>query len=100
MATLDLIPPQPAEPEPELHLLLPKGSEKSLWGSLTQNLKQTFFPEKLPPLVLTSQPIPVKDIWGFYGEYRKRSATASTIAHIVVIAAMILVTIYLGRRVV
>src|SRR5258708_6011418 len=100
MATLEFKPTQPAGPEPELHLLLPKDSEKSLWGSLTQNFRQTFFPEKLPPLVLTSQPIPVKDIWGFYNEYRKRSATASTIAHIVVVALLILGTIYLGRRVV
>src|SRR5258708_15160254 len=100
MATLEFKPTQPAGPEPELHLLLPKDSEKSLWGSLTQNFRQTFFPEKLPPLVLTSQPIPVKDIWGFYNEYRKRSATASTIAHIVVVALLILGTIYLVRRVV
>src|SRR5258708_24557065 len=100
MATLEFKPTQPAGPEPELHLLLPKDSEKSLWGSLTQNFRQTFFPEKLPPLVLTSQPIPVKDIWGFYNEYRKKSATASTIAHIVVITAIILITVYLGRHVI
>src|SRR6266852_210478 len=100
MATLEFKPPQPAESEPELHLLLPQDSDKSLLGSLAQNFKDTFFPKKLPPLVLTSQPIPVKDIWGFYNEYRKRSATASTIAHIVVVALLILGTIYLGRRVV
>jgi protein TonB len=100
MATLELESPQPAGSEPELNFLLPQDSEKSLWDSLTQNFKQTFFPEKLPPLVLTSRPIPVKDIWGFYDEYRKKSATASTIAHIVVIALLILGTLYLGRKVV
>jgi protein TonB len=100
MATLEFKPPQPVPPEPELNFLMPEGGQPSLWASLTQNFKQTFFPEKLPPLVLTSQPVPVKDIWGFYDEYRKKSATASTIAHIVVIALMILGTIYLGRRVV
>src|SRR5713101_9212733 len=100
MATLEFKPPQPAESEPELHLLLPQDSDKSLWGSLAQNFTDTFFPKKLPPLVLTSQPIPVKDIWGFYNEYKKRSATASTIIHIVLITALIVVTAYLGRRVV
>jgi protein TonB len=100
MATLEFKSPQPAESEPELHLLLPQGSDKSLWVSLTQNFKDTFFPKKLPPLVLTSQPIPVKDIWGFYAEYRKKSATASTIIHIVLITALILGTAYLGRRVI
>src|SRR6266849_5374560 len=100
MATFEFKPPQPVQSEPELHLLLPKGSETSLWGSLTQNFKDTFFPKKLPPLVLTSKPIPVKDIWGFYAEYRKTSATASTIIHIILITALILGTAYLGRRVI
>lgn len=100
MATLEFKPPQPAPSEPELNFLMPEGQQPSLWASLTRNFQQTFFPEKLPPLVLTSQPIPVKDIWGFYDEYRKRSATVSTIAHIVVITLLILGTIYLGRQVV
>src|ERR1700686_532154 len=100
MGTLELKPPQPVESEPELHLLMPQGSDKSLLGSLAQNVKDTFFPKKLPPLVLTSQPIPVKDIWGFYAEYRKQSATASTIIHIILITALILGTAYLGRRVI
>ena len=100
MATLEFKPPQPAEPEPELHLLLGKDYEPSLWNSLAQNVKDTFFPKKLPPLVLTSKPIPVKDIWGFYAEYHKKSATVSTIIHIVMIAALIAGTAYLGKRVI
>jgi protein TonB len=99
MATLDFKPPQSVEPAPELNFLMPEGQQPSLWASLTQNFKETFFPEKLPPLVLTSQPIPVKDIWGFYNEYKKRSATTSTIVHIVLIAALI-GTAYLGRHVI
>jgi TonB family protein len=100
METLEYIPPQSAEVEPELHLLMPQGSDPSLWDSLTQNFKDTFFPKKLPPLILTSKPIPVKDIWGFYAEYRKQSATASTIIHIVLITALILITGYLSRHVI
>lgn len=97
MATLEFKPPQTTEPE--LNLLMPKGSEQSLWGSLVQNFRDTFFPTPQPPLVLTSKPIPVKDIWGFYS-YKKSGATLSTIAHIVVLAAIIGATIYLGKRVV
>jgi TonB family protein len=100
MATLEFKPPQPVESEPELHLLMPQDSDKSLLGSLAQNVRDTFFPKKLPPLVLTSQPVPVKDIWGFYAEYRKQSATASTIIHIILITALIFGTAYLGRRVI
>src|SRR5579863_8274159 len=100
MATLEFKPPQSVEPEPELNFLMPEGQQPSLAASLAQNFRETFFPKKLPPLVLTSRPVPVKDIWGFYAEYRKQSATASTIIHIVVIAIIILGSIYLGKRVI
>jgi len=99
MATLEFKPPQSAEREPELNLLMPKGSERSLWASLRQNFKDTFFPEKLPPLVLTSKPVPVRDIWGFYG-HKKTSATLSSIAHIVGLAAVLAISAYFARPVV
>ena len=98
MATLEFKPPQNAEPEPELNLLM-KDSVPSLWDSLSQNFKETFFPKKLPPLVLTSKPIPVKDIWGFYN-YKKSGATLSMIAHIIVISAILIGTYYLGKKVI
>jgi TonB family protein len=79
---------------------MPKGTEQGLWSSLRRNFKETFFPEKLPPLVLTSKPVPVKDIWGFYGNYKKKSATLSLVAHIVVVSAILAGTIYFGRQVV
>src|SRR6266496_2416346 len=100
MATVELKPPQTADREPEFNLLMPKGTEQGLWSSLRKNFKETFFPEKLPPLVLTSKPVPVKDIWGFYGNYKKKSATLSLVAHIVVVSAILVGTIYLGRQVV
>src|SRR5438045_3101987 len=101
MATLEFIPPQSAEREPELNLLLPKGQgqEQSLWSSLRQNFKDTFFPEKLPPLVLTSKPVPVRDIWGFYN-YRKSSATLSMLAHIVGLAGILALSYYFGKPVI
>jgi len=84
--------------QPELNLLLPKDAEQPLWKSLFRNLDDYFFPKKLPPLVLTSKPEPVRDIWGFYN-YSKRGAMGSTIVHIVAIAGLIALT-YLGRQVV
>jgi periplasmic protein TonB len=100
MATLEFKPPQNAEPEPELNLLMPKGAEPGLWTSLRRNFKDTFYPEKLPPLVLTSKPVAVKDIWGFYADHKKRSATLSLALHAVVLTAILAVTIYLGKKVV
>jgi protein TonB len=97
MATLDIKPR--AEAEPELNLLLPKDAlDEPLWKSLFQNLDDFFFPKKQPPLILTSKPIPVKDIWGFYN-YKKNGAVGSTVVHVLAIAAIIGATI-LGRRVV
>ena len=74
MPTLDVKPR--GEAEPELNLLLSKSVlEEPLWKSLFTNLDEFFFPKKLPPLVLTSKPVPVKDIWGFY-DYKKNGVWA------------------------
>jgi len=97
MPTLDIKPR--GEAEPELNLLLSKSTlEEPLWKSLFQNLDDFFFPKKLPPLVLTSKPVPVKDIWGFY-DYKKNGVLGSTVVHMLAVAAIIGITL-LGRRVV
>ncbi|HEY2471964.1 MAG TPA: energy transducer TonB [Terracidiphilus sp.] len=36
--------------------------EKPIWRELYENVHDVFFPPKLPPLVLTSKPIPVPDL--------------------------------------
>ena len=41
----------------ELELLLPQTVTRPLWRSLLSNLHDRFFPEKLPPLQLTSRPM-------------------------------------------
>jgi len=98
MATVEQVKTQ-AKSEPELDLLLPKSTfEEPMWKSLVQNLRDLLFPQKLPPLVLTSKPVPVKDIWGFYN-YKKNGALGSTVAHIIVLAIIIEGTL-LARRVV
>jgi TonB family protein len=72
--------------------------EPSLWQSLYQQIHDKLYPEKLPPLQLTSRPVKVKDIWGDYN-YTKKSAIGSTVIHILVVGAVIGLTI-LGRNVV
>src|SRR6476620_9806930 len=97
MPTLEMKPR--GEAEPELNLLLSKSTlEEPLWKSLFQNLDDFFFPKKLPPLMLTSKPVPVKDIWGFY-DYKKNGVLGSTVVHMLALAVIIGVTI-LRRRVV
>ena len=48
--------------------------------------------------MLTSKPVPVKDIWGFY-DYKKNGVLGTTALHVLVIAAIIGLTL-LGRRMV
>ena len=91
--------PSALGPEPELRLLLSNQTlDEPLWKSLFRNIDDFFFPKKLPPLVLTSKPIPVRDIWGFYN-YKGRGAAGSTVIHVLALAAIIAGT-YLGRRII
>ena len=48
---------EPREDSQELNLLLPSSVTGPLWKSLLRNLRDRFFPEKLPPLQLTSRPV-------------------------------------------
>lgn len=85
--------------EPELNLLLKdEVLDTPLYKRLFRGVDEFFFPKKLPPLVLTSKPVPVKDIWGFYN-YKGRGAFGSTMIHILALAAIIGGTI-LGRHMV
>jgi TonB family protein len=85
--------------EPELHLLLARESfEEPLWKSLASQLDDFFFPKKLPPLKLESKPEPVKDIWGFYDNWRN-GALGSTGVHILIVGVIVAGAL-IGRRVV
>src|SRR5579863_9891280 len=93
------INPNAAGREPELHLLLDRDSfQEPLWKSLPRQLDEFFFPKKLPPLKLESKPEPVKEIWGFYSNW-KAGALGATGTY-VLIAAMIAASYLIGRGVV
>jgi len=49
--------PSALPPEIPIDLLPPKSLTQPLWKSLLTNLRDTFAPEKLPPLELTSRPV-------------------------------------------
>ncbi len=74
--------------EEELDLLPPKNLNQGLLSSLASNVKEAFFPEKLPPLQLTSRPVRVREIWGEYGN-RKASGTISVMLHVLAIAGIV-----------
>ncbi len=66
----------PQSEQDELNLLPRTSMDESLWSSLKSNVRAALFPEKLPPLQLTSRPVQVRDIWGEYN-YKKQSAGVS-----------------------
>lgn len=81
--------PEPIQQRPqELNLLPPMHVNEGLFSSLSRNIKETFFPEKLPPLHLTSKPVRVREIWGEYGN-RKRSNTMSAMLHVLAIGGIV-----------
>ena len=62
----------PNTPDDHLSRLLCADIEDPWYHTFIRDIKEFFNPPKLPPLELTSKPIPVKDIWGLYG--RKKSS--------------------------
>jgi len=98
MPELNTLPVKPnLDPEPQLDLLLHNQTlEEPIWKSLFRNIDEFFFPKKLPPLVLTSKPVPVRDIWGFY-DNKGKGAVGSTAVHIIALALIIIGTI-VGQR--
>ena len=90
MANSVLIPRPDRVDAPMPRLLLEE--QPSTWQSLKNNLRDLFFPEKLPPLKLTSKPVKVRDIWGQSGN-KKSAVTSSLLLHIGVIVGVVALTL-------
>src|SRR5215510_7910272 len=74
--------------------LLPE-TQQPLWKSLFKNVKDALFPEKLPPLHLTSRPVRVREIWS--RRSTRKAAAGSITLHSLVIGSMIVLTIMAAR---
>jgi TonB family protein len=80
----------PANQHDEPHLLLSSEVEEPFFRSLARNIKELIHPPKLPPLEVTSKPVAVKDIWGFYGGQEKRAGLTSFLVHVGVVGLLFL----------
>ena len=85
----------PSPPEDNLsHLLVP---EQPSWAQrLIQDIKELINPPKLPPLQVTSRPVPVKEIWGQYGRQKRSWAMSLTGQSLVVV---LLFTVFSAKAV-
>jgi protein TonB len=88
----------PQSQQDELNLLLRSNMDESLFSSLKSNIRAALFPEKLPPLQLTSRPVQVRNIWGEYN-YKKQSAGVSLVVHILMVGGLIAISIMGARAV-
>jgi TonB family protein len=77
----------PTTAEDHLSRLLIEEVEEPWFLSLYRNVRDLVAPPKLPPLVLTSKPIAVKDIWGLYRR-QKKSFMMSTGFQITVVTVL------------
>ena len=68
--------------------------EKPIWSELWANIKDVFFPRKLPPLELTSTPIPVPDRLAV--KYSPWAVGTATFIN----GGILLLVLYLGARVI
>ena len=83
--------PEVFQPDDHLsRLLAPQSTEIPWYKSLYETIHDIIKPEKLPPLEVTSKPVPVKDIWGLYATDPKKGIW-SVVIHIVVVAFALIV---------
>src|ERR1700674_5808578 len=83
--------PQGSDADIHLQRLLAADVEEPFYRSLIRNIKDLIHPPKLPPLEVTSKPVPVKEIWGFYGGQEKRAGATSILIHVAVVGLLFLV---------
>lgn len=80
----------------ELDALLGKALvEKPIWANLYESVRDVFFPVKLPPLELTSKPIPVPDRMAV-----KANPWAIGISSTVNLTILLLVLYFVGKQIV
>src|SRR5262249_34353544 len=95
MANQYIVPrPQGLFREAPAFRLLPE-TQQPLWKSLFKNVKDALFPEKQPPLHLTSRPVRVREIWT--RRSTRKAAAGSLTLHSLVIGSMIVLTIMAAR---
>jgi TonB family protein len=77
--------------DPDIHLrrLLVAETTIPWYKSAIQQIRELIHPPELPPLVLTSKPVAVKDIWGLTGGGEKRAGLTSFVIHVTVVALLL-----------
>ncbi|MEP7365042.1 MAG: energy transducer TonB [Acidobacteriota bacterium] len=75
-------------------LLDAEKADKPWFVTIFHDIKEYFFPPQLPPLEVTSKPVPVKDIWGFTGGKGKHAGLSSMLIH----GGVVALALFLGTN--
>jgi TonB family protein len=82
---------RPTTPEDHLTSALGGLKEEPVLVSIFRNIKEAINPPKLPPLEVTSKPVPVRDIWSRTSEHQSKSLVSSVLIHVGIIALLLFV---------
>src|SRR5438445_6464589 len=74
-----------------LQRLLAADVEQPFFRTFFRDIKDFIRPPKLPPLEVTSKPVPVKDIWGFYGGQEKKAGLSSVAIHVAAVTLLLII---------
>lgn len=80
-----------ADADVHLQRLLAVELEEPWYKSFLRTIDELIHPKKLPPLEVTSKPVPVQDIWGFYGGQEKTAGLSSVLIHGGVVALLFVI---------
>jgi protein TonB len=88
------------ETEPVL-LLTPDSLDRPWYASILQEIRDAIHPQDQPPLVVTSKPVEVPKLWGFYGGNERKAGATSVLIHAAVVALVLLIGTYtpIGKKV-
>jgi len=78
------------DPNAHLQRLLTTDVGEPFPRSFFRNVRDLIHPRRLPPLEVTSKPIPTQEIWGLYGGHETSSGALSLALHGLVIGLLLL----------
>lgn len=84
----------PGTAEDHLARVLGGSYEEPWFQAFTRRIREAVNPPKLPPLEITSKPIPVKSIWGDYAGNEKKAGVTSVFIH----GSIIVLLVVLGTN--
>ena len=69
-------------------LVTPESLDRAWYSSIFDAIKEAIHSRDLPPLQVTSRPVPVPSVWGFMGGHERAAGATSVLIHCAVVAML------------